>query len=67
MLLLSYTVAALAVLVALLVTTRVRSYRRLSHVGGPSAAGWTDLWMIRAQASGQMHLVLWETIKRYGQ
>lgn len=56
----------LGVFVIGLIILRIRDFARLKHIPGPSLAGWTDLWMIRAQASGRMNLIMQEVTNEYG-
>jgi hypothetical protein len=56
----------LSLVVVSLIIVRIREFARLKHIPGPAAAGWTDLWMIRAQGSGRMHLILQDAINKYG-
>ncbi|KAI1878257.1 uncharacterized protein JN550_000439 [Neoarthrinium moseri] len=63
---LTFATAAFAILSVLLIAARIQDYVSLKHIPGPSAARWTDLWMIRAQLSGRMQLILREQDLRYG-
>jgi len=45
---------------------RVRTYARLSHIPGAFWAGWTDLWLIRAQLSGRISFILAEENTKHG-
>ena len=56
----------LGLVLLLVVVQRVRDYARTKHIPGPFWAGWTDLWMIRAQLSGRMCFILAETNVKYG-
>lgn len=65
----SYATAILLGLAGLAVwflVARVRAYARLSHIPGPFWAGWTDLWLIRAQLSGRISFILAEENTKYG-
>lgn len=68
----SYSALSIAALVGIatlsvyLLIDRVRGHSRLKHIPGPFWAGWTDLWMIRAQLSGRMCFLLAEANGKYG-
>ncbi|KAK4235349.1 Pisatin demethylase [Achaetomium macrosporum] len=55
-----------ALLVLWLIVRRFQEYARLRHIPGPFWAGWTGLWLIRAQLSGRMNFILHDTIRKYG-
>ncbi|KAK4671768.1 hypothetical protein QC764_608550 [Podospora pseudoanserina] len=64
----SSTVALIgtALLLCFVIATRVQSFVRTRHIPGPFWAGWTDLWMIRAQLSGRFCFLLQDANTRYG-
>ncbi|KAF2431683.1 cytochrome P450, partial [Tothia fuscella] len=53
-------------LIAISFLNRIISYRRLSHIPGPTIAGWSRLWMVRANTSGRNHTFLYDAILKYG-
>jgi len=60
------TLLGFGLVILSLTILRIRDFARLRHIPGPSWAGWTDFWMIRAQASGRMNFVLQDVNRRYG-
>ncbi|TID15189.1 cytochrome P450 [Venturia nashicola] len=56
----------IALLVLLSIINRIRAYRRLSHIPGPTLAKWSRYWMVKSNGSGRMHEVFYGTTKRYG-
>jgi hypothetical protein len=65
----SYTTVALTGVVALVVWFLIAvltAHRRLSHIPGPFWAGWTDLWVLRAQFSGRISFILADQNTKYG-
>ncbi|KAK4553097.1 hypothetical protein LTR86_009824 [Recurvomyces mirabilis] len=65
---LSATVALGAVfaLFALYVYKSVRTYHALKVFGGHWSCGWSRLWMLRTQGSGQMNKIFTEVNLKYG-
>lgn len=49
------------------VATRIRDWRRLCHIPGPGAAGWTDFWLIRKTWQGKVFEGLGDVCKEYGE
>jgi len=66
---LSATVALVAVfaLLALYIYRSVRTYYALKDFGGHWSCGWSRLWMLRTQGSGQMNKIFTETNLKYGE
>ncbi|KND88036.1 Pisatin demethylase [Tolypocladium ophioglossoides CBS 100239] len=62
----SWLLATLTALLALFLTHGLRCFLRLRHIPGPTLAAWTDLWMVRSQLTGRMHLVLHDLTKKHG-
>ncbi|EON66251.1 hypothetical protein W97_05644 [Coniosporium apollinis CBS 100218] len=58
-------IASVAFLILALVN-RIRAYRRLAHIPGPRLAGFSRLWMVRANISGRNHEYLAEVTAKYG-
>ncbi|KAJ9660997.1 hypothetical protein H2201_006725 [Coniosporium apollinis] len=53
-------------LLLILLVNRIRAYRRLAHIPGPRLAGFSRLWMVRANISGRNHEYLAEVTAKYG-
>lgn len=51
---------------AYVIGCRVLSWRRLRHIPGPGAAGWTDLWLIGKTWQGKVFEGLGDVCKQYG-
>lgn len=43
----------------------LRQYWRLRHIPGPPSAGWSKWWLVRAVASGRVHLDVYEVCQKY--
>ncbi|KAK4156097.1 Pisatin demethylase [Chaetomidium leptoderma] len=56
----------LALVVLSVVILRVKGFARLKHIPGPLWAGWTDLWLIRAQICGRLNFILHDVNRQYG-
>jgi Cytochrome P450 len=60
-------VALAGIVIALIVlTNRIRAYRRLAHISGPSIAGFSRIWMVWANTSGRNHEHLYNANLKYG-
>ncbi|KAI1381952.1 cytochrome P450 family protein [Hypoxylon crocopeplum] len=46
--------------------TRFVQWRRLRHIPGPPAAGWSKIWLLRHVVSGRLCTKLEETCNEYG-
>ena len=57
---------AIAILLVAFIVDRVRSYRRLSHIPGPTLGALSKYWMLRATTSGRNHLLVAEVNAKYG-
>ncbi|QDS74791.1 hypothetical protein FKW77_002041 [Venturia effusa] len=62
----SKIIVGVALLVLISIINRIRAYRRLSHIPGPTLAKWSRYWMVKSNGSGRMHEVFYETTTRYG-
>jgi len=51
---------------ALYVFRKIRQFRSLQEFKGPWFAGWSRLWLLRANGSGKMNLVFTEVNDKYG-
>lgn len=58
-------IASVALLTLLLIN-RIQGYQRLAHILGPRLAGFSRLWMVRANISGRNHEYLAEVTAKYG-
>jgi len=56
----------IVILLARLITTKIRAYNALSHFKGPWSTGFSRLWLLRANASGEMHMYFKEVNDKYG-
>jgi len=56
----------LLILLARLITTKLRAYNALSHFKGPWSTGISRLWLLRANASGEMHKYFKDVNDKYG-
>jgi len=56
----------LLILLARLTTTKIRAYNALSHFKGPWSTGFSRLWLLRTNASGEMHKYFKEVNDKYG-
>ena len=54
------------VLVAWYIGSAVRTNRALRDFGGHWSAGWSRLWLLRTQSSGQMNVIFTELNQKYG-
>lgn len=61
-----YTSAAVSIIVLYGIASIARQYARLKHIRGPSVAGFTNWWLVRALRSGRVHLEFYEAYQRYG-
>ena len=57
---------AIAIFLFAFIVDRVRTYRRLSHIPGPTLGGLSKFWMIRACTSGRNHLLVADVNAKYG-
>ncbi|KAK0248246.1 hypothetical protein LTR91_017356 [Friedmanniomyces endolithicus] len=53
-------------LLALYLVRAIRTYYSLSHFGGHWVAGWSRLWLLRTQGSGEMNRRFTEVNRKYG-
>ncbi|KAK0274395.1 hypothetical protein LTR35_009324 [Friedmanniomyces endolithicus] len=53
-------------LLALYLGRAIRTYYSLSHFGGHWVAGWSRLWLLRTQGSGEMNKRFTEVNRKYG-
>ncbi|KAK1066759.1 hypothetical protein LTR74_006969 [Friedmanniomyces endolithicus] len=53
-------------LLALYLVRAIRTYYSLSHFGGHWVAGWSRLWLLRTQGSGEMNKRFTEVNRKYG-
>lgn len=63
---LSVTLVVIA-LVAFYVLRSIQTYLKLSHFGGHWSAGWSRIWLLRTQGSGQMNKIFTTINDRYGE
>jgi hypothetical protein len=56
----------LLILLARLITTKIHAYNALSHFKGPWSTGFSRLWLLRANSSGEMHKYFKEVNDKYG-
>ncbi|KAK1503114.1 cytochrome P450, partial [Colletotrichum costaricense] len=61
-----YTSTAVSIIVLYGIASIARQYARLKHIRGPSVAGFTDWWLVRALRSGRGHLEFYEAYQKYG-
>jgi len=54
-------------LLALYVFRTVRTYYSLKHFGGHWSVGWSRLWLLRTQGSGEMNKIFTEVNREYGE
>ncbi|KAK0261126.1 hypothetical protein LTS09_004389 [Friedmanniomyces endolithicus] len=54
-------------LLALYLVRAIRTYYSLSHFGGHWVAGWSRLWLLRTQGSGEMNKRFTEVNRKYGE
>lgn len=64
---LSATLILVIALVAVVVARSVRSYLGLNQFGGHWSVGWSRLWLLRTQGSGEMNKRFTEINKKYGE
>jgi cytochrome P450 len=57
---------ALILLVVVFTVDRIRTFRRLSHIPGPTLGAFSKVWMIRACTAGRNHLLVAEVNAKYG-
>lgn len=62
----SYSLAVLFVLLAIYCVRSVRNHRTLEQFRGPWLAGYTRLWLLRANTSGSMHTFFKDVNDKYG-
>ncbi|TEA19139.1 Cytochrome P450 monooxygenase lolP1 [Colletotrichum sidae] len=58
--------AGVSLLVAYLIVARIRDYVRIRHVPGPSLTAWTDFWLVKNTAGGELAFKLQHLNKKYG-
>ncbi|EXF77928.1 cytochrome P450 [Colletotrichum fioriniae PJ7] len=61
-----YTSAAVSIIVLYGIASIARQYARLKHIRGPSVAGFTKWWLVRALRSGRVHLEFYKAYQKYG-
>lgn len=54
-------------LFAIYVLRSVRIFYSLKHFPGHWSAGWSRIWLLRTQSSGQMHKVFTAVNKQHGE
>lgn len=59
-------VSLIVILLARFITTKIRAYNALSHFKGPWSTGFSRLWLLRVNASGEMHKYFKEVNDKYG-
>lgn len=58
--------AVMVVLVAYLALLTLQQYHALNDFGGPRIAGFTRLWLLKANSSGEMHKTFTKINDEYG-
>ncbi|KAM3557666.1 hypothetical protein ARSEF4850_004956 [Beauveria asiatica] len=59
-------VASLAALALAYITYQLYTFQRLRHISGPALASWTSFWLVSAQLTGRMHIILQELVSQHG-
>ncbi|KAM3455906.1 hypothetical protein MY3296_002025 [Beauveria thailandica] len=59
-------VASLAALALAYITYQLYTFQRLRHISGPALASWTSFWLVYAQLTGRMHIILHELVSQHG-
>ena len=54
------------IVLARLITTKIRAHNALSHFKGPWSTGFSRLWLLRANSSGEMHKYFKAVNDKYG-
>jgi hypothetical protein len=60
------TVSVFVILVARVVTNKAHKYNDLEQFKGPWSSGFSRLWLLKANASGEMHKYFTEVNDQYG-
>jgi hypothetical protein len=61
-------IVILAIGLAVLYTiSSIRTYYSLKAFGGHWSAGWSRIWLLRTQSSGEMHKVFTDLNRKYGE
>ena len=61
------TLALAFVFLTLYVIQSIRTFYSLKHFRGHWSTGWSRLWLLRTQGSGQMHKLFTEINNKYGE
>ncbi|EGX91543.1 benzoate 4-monooxygenase cytochrome P450 [Cordyceps militaris CM01] len=62
----AWLAASLAALALAFLTSQLYAFRRLQHIPGPALASWTSLWLVYAQLTGRIHLILHRLVSQHG-
>ncbi|XWW98918.1 hypothetical protein V2A60_006922 [Cordyceps javanica] len=62
----SWFAASLAALALAYITSQLYAFQRLRHIHGPVLAAWTNLWLVYAQLTGRIHIILHELVSKHG-
>lgn len=54
-------------IVTLYVARSIRTFSALKHFGGPRSTGWSRLWLLRTQSSGEMNKRFTVVTNKYGE
>lgn len=46
--------------------TSIRSYRKLRHIPGPRLAAFSQLWLFKVTAGGDLYLTAEKVLRKYG-
>ncbi|KAM3502268.1 hypothetical protein MY10362_004975 [Beauveria mimosiformis] len=58
-------VASLAALALAYITYQLYTFQRLRHISGPALASWTSFWLVYAQLTGRIHVILHELVSQH--
>ncbi|KAM3555544.1 hypothetical protein MY1884_005529 [Beauveria asiatica] len=58
--------ASLAALALAYITYQLYTFQRLRYISGPALASWTSFWLVSAQLTGRMHIILHELVSQHG-
>ncbi|KAJ4159155.1 uncharacterized protein LMH87_008067 [Akanthomyces muscarius] len=62
----AWLVASLAALALAYISYQLYAFQRLRHIHGPTLASWTNLWLVYAQLTGRIHIILDELVLKHG-
>lgn len=63
----TWLLAAAALLVVALASWHWQLSQKLAHIPGPRIAAWTNFWLVYAQLTGKIHIILHDLVTERGQ